>query len=132
MVSAREGVVWQERDETMAEALARMSKSKAEVVAPYHDRFDEVLQQMSALHSRKGADYGGVNDPYANVRASAEFGVDPWCGALIRLNDKITRLKAFIRNGNLKNESALDSIRDIAVYGVIMQILYEEQYGVGQ
>lgn len=96
-------------------------------VAPYHDRFDEVLKSMSELHARKGADYGGENDPYANVRASAEFGVPPWIGALIRLNDKITRLKNFIRRGELMNESALDSIRDIAVYGVIMELLYTEE-----
>lgn len=93
----------------------------------YVDRFDDILKEMSALHNRKGADYGGENDPYANVRASADFGVPPWVGALIRLNDKITRLKSFIRQGKLQNESALDSIQDIAVYAVIMRILYEEQ-----
>lgn len=100
-------------------------------VEAYHDRFDEILQEMSTLHNRKGQDYGGVNDPYANVRASQEFGVDPWVGALIRLNDKITRLKSFIRNGNLVNESVIDSITDIAVYAVIMRVLYDEQYPHG-
>lgn len=97
--------------------------------APYYDRFDDILTEMSLLHNKKGHDYGGANDPYANVRASAEFGVDPWIGALVRMNDKITRLKSFIRQGNLVNESAVDSIQDIAVYAVIMRILYEEQYG---
>lgn len=92
----------------------------------YHDRFDEILAEMSRLHSKKGADYGSGTDPYANVRASQEFGIPPWIGALVRLNDKITRLKSFIRNGNLQNESVEDSIRDIQVYAVIMQILYEE------
>ncbi len=94
----------------------------------YVDRFDEILAQMSALHAKKGADYGGQNDPYANVRASAEFGVAPWIGALIRLNDKITRLKSLLRNGRLENESAQNSIQDIQVYAVIMQILYEEEH----
>ena len=93
----------------------------------YHDRFDEILTEMSALHNKKGADYGSDADPYANVRASAEFGVEPWVGALIRLNDKITRLKSYTRRGVLENESAADSIKDIAVYAVIMQILYDEQ-----
>ena len=90
------------------------------------DRFRSILDEMWALHVRKGADYGSNTDPYANVRASEDFGVPPWVGALIRLNDKITRLKSFIRNGNLVNESVEDSIRDIQVYSVIMQVLYEE------
>lgn len=94
---------------------------------PYHDRFDEILAEMSALHTRKGADYGAEGDPYANVRASEEFGVPAWVGALVRLNDKITRLKSFIRRGVLENESAADSIQDIAVYAIIMRILYDEQ-----
>ena len=93
----------------------------------YRDRFDDILAEMSALHSKKGADYGGVNDPYANVRASQEFGVPPWIGALVRLHDKITRIKSFIRNGNLQNESLKDSIDDIGVYAVIMRLLYEEE-----
>ena len=93
----------------------------------YVDRFDEVLAEMSALHSKKGADYGGTNDPYANVRASAEFGIAPWVGALVRLNDKITRLKSFLRRGKLENESVEDSIQDIAVYAIIMRILYDER-----
>jgi hypothetical protein len=92
----------------------------------YVDRFEDITNQMVALHNKKGADYGSGTDPYANVRASQEFGIAPWIGALVRLNDKITRLKSFIRNGNLQNESVEDSIRDIQVYSVIMQILYEE------
>lgn len=95
---------------------------------PYYDRFDDILKEMSELHNKKGLDYGAVNDPYANVRGSTAFGIDAWVGALVRLNDKIVRLQSFIRNGKLANESVEDSIQDIAVYAVIMRILYEEQY----
>lgn len=97
----------------------------------YYDRFEDICREMVALHNKKGADYGAVNDPYANVRASEEFGVPPWVGALIRLNDKITRLKSYIRNGGLANESAQDSIQDIAVYAVIVRILFDEAQGLG-
>ena len=95
---------------------------------PYYDRFDDILEEMSKLHNKKGLDYGAVNDPYANVRGSTAFGIDAWVGALVRLNDKIVRLQSFIRNGKLANESVEDSIQDIAVYAVIMRILYDEQY----
>jgi len=94
-----------------------------------NDPFNRILTEMAALHAKKGKDYGDTTDPYANVRASADFGVPPWVGALIRLNDKITRLKSFIRRGELANEGALDSIQDIAVYAVIMRVLYEEENG---
>jgi len=112
------------------EALEEMQVEKQPSALTFeNDPFDRILDEMSALHNKKGKDYGGATDPYANVRASAEFGVAPWIGALIRLNDKITRLKSFIRRGELVNESALDSIRDVAVYAVIMQVLYEEENG---
>jgi len=90
------------------------------------DPFDDVLATMSELHNRKGADYGTDGDPYANVRASQEFGVPPWLGAIIRLNDKITRLKSFATKGMLTNESVWDSLQDIGVYSVIAQVLYAE------
>ena len=90
-------------------------------------RFLEKLQQIAELHSVKQHDYGQGNDPFANIRASQEFGVEPWVGAVIRLNDKVTRLKSFIANGVLKNESIQDSLLDIAVYALISLILFEEK-----
>lgn len=127
-----------ERAEARVKMLAGLAETADYKVVPGvpstkttfdNDPFDSILAEMSALHNKKGKDYGGATDPYANVRASAEFGVAPWIGALIRLNDKITRLKSFIRRGELANESALDSIQDIAVYAVIMRVLYEEENG---
>lgn len=95
----------------------------------YVDPFAAICQEMIDLHTKKGADYGREGDPYANVRASEAFGVQPWVGALIRLNDKIVRLQSFIAKGRLENESVEDSIKDIAVYAVIMRILYDEAKG---
>jgi len=89
-------------------------------------RFHALLKEIGDLHDRKQADYGADEDPFANVRASAEFGVEPWVGALIRLNDKVTRLKSFARRGTLANESAEDSMQDISVYALIAYLLYKE------
>lgn len=89
-------------------------------------RFDGWLSRLSRLHARKQHDYGATTDPFANVRASQDFGVRPWIGALIRLNDKINRLKRFAERGTLANETALDSMVDIAVYALIAAILYTE------
>jgi len=90
-------------------------------------RLHELLKEIGELHDRKQADYGTDTDPFANIRASEEFGVPAWVGALIRLNDKVTRLKGFVLRGSLKNESAEDSMRDIAVYALIALVLYEQE-----
>lgn len=89
-------------------------------------RFHKVLKLLGELHDKKQMDYGSDLDPFANVRSSEEFGVQPWIGALVRLNDKVTRLKQFARKGSLANESAEDSMLDIAVYAIIAYLLYQE------
>lgn len=90
-------------------------------------RFHALLKEIGDLHDKKQQDYGKDTDPFANVRASAEFGVAPWIGALVRLNDKVTRLKQFSSRRALANESAEDSMMDIAVYALIALVLYREE-----
>jgi hypothetical protein len=94
---------------------------------PNSARFHEILKEAGELHDKKQMDYGRGQDPFANVNASAEFGVKPWIGAYIRLNDKITRIKSFIEKGNLVNESLEDSLRDVIVYAAIALVLYEQE-----
>ncbi len=93
------------------------------------DRFEQLTEEELQLHAKKRNDYGKKGDPLANVRSAAEFGVDPWIGALIRLNDKVTRLKNAATGTVLVNESVADSLADISVYAKIARILFEEQYG---
>lgn len=90
-------------------------------------RFHELLKKIGDLHDLKQEDYGSDHDPFANVRASREWGVAPWVGALVRLNDKVHRLQRFACKGTLANESAEDSMLDIAVYALISYILYQEE-----
>ena len=89
-------------------------------------RFLKVLDEVRAVHERKAADYGSDQDPYANIRASAEFGIEPWVGAIVRSNDKTHRIKQFVKKGRLENESVRDSISDNIVYYIIALILYDE------
>lgn len=92
-------------------------------------RFHALLKEIGELHDKKQEDYGSDTDPFANVRSSLDFGVAPWVGALIRLNDKVTRLKTLTRKGVLVNESVIDSFMDIGVYALIGLILYREAEG---
>lgn len=93
---------------------------------PFSVRFHELLAELGRLHDLKQADYGKDEDPFANVRSSEEWGVAPWVGAMVRLNDKVKRLQSFVRNGSLNNEGVEDSLRDIAVYAVIALVLWEQ------
>lgn len=89
------------------------------------DPFSTILSELQVLHNRKRADYGSKTDPYANVRASAEFGIPPWIGVMVRANDKVKRIKAAATGSTMQNESIIDSFNDLAVYAIIARILYE-------
>lgn len=94
-------------------------------------RFHALLAEIGRLHDKKQSDYGRDDDPFANVRASSDWGVPAWVGALIRGTDKVKRLQKAARVGNLANESVEDSMMDLAVYALIALILYrEDQDGV--
>lgn len=89
-------------------------------------RFEAILRDISQLHGKKSADYGRGEDTYANVRASQEFGIAPWAGAMVRANDKMTRIKSHCLNGRLENESLEDSLIDLATYAIIALLLFRE------
>lgn len=92
------------------------------------ERFHEVLRELGELHDLKARDYGTEEDSFANIRGSQEWGVEPWVGAMIRATDKVKRLQKLARHGELANEPAVDSFRDLAVYAVIALVLYEERH----
>jgi len=91
------------------------------------NEFEQVLAEMKELHDRKRSDYGRKEDPFANVRASEDFGVEGWVGALIRANDKMRRLQSAAKGSTLRNEGIEDSLIDMAVYSVIALTIYREK-----
>lgn len=93
---------------------------------PNSERFHQLVEEVSLLHDRKQQDYGKGDDPFANVRASEDWGIPGWVGSMIRLNDKVKRLQNFAAKGSLQNESVVDSLLDISVYALIALVLYEE------
>jgi hypothetical protein len=93
---------------------------------PSSQRFHAILKELGELHDLKQKDYGRADDPFANVRATQDWGIPAWQGAMIRATDKVKRLQAYAQNGRLANEGVEDSLRDLAVYAVIALVLYEE------
>lgn len=89
--------------------------------------FEAVIEEVLEMHRRKGADYGTKEDFFANVSASAQWGIPPWVGAMMRANDKVVRLQAAARGSTLRNEGIEDSLLDIATYAVIAVCLFRRE-----
>lgn len=92
-----------------------------------HMSFTAILDEIADLHDRKQQDYGRETDPYANVRASEDFGISGWIGTVIRANDKMRRLQKFAQTETLVNESVEDSLLDLATYAIIALDLYRQE-----
>jgi len=90
-------------------------------------RFLELLAEMAALHRSKSADYGSDVDPLANIRSGAEFvGIEPLRGCMVRIADKVQRLRTYCRTGSLVHEGVTDSLLDLAAYSLLAIVLHEE------
>ena len=94
---------------------------------PLSARFHELLYEAGETHDAKQSDYGTDTDPFANVRASQDWGIPGWVGCMVRATDKLKRLQKFAQKGELRNESVKDSFMDLAVYALIGYVLYEEE-----
>lgn len=93
---------------------------------PSSKLFYDYLLEAALLHRDKQRDYGKETDPFANVRASEEWGIPGWVGCMVRANDKMRRLQTLATEGTLTNEAARDSFLDLAVYSIIGLVLYEQ------
>ena len=91
--------------------------------------FMQVVDEITAMHTKKSKDYGRKQDPFANVRASEDFGIPGWVGCAIRMNDKMRRLQIASQGKELANESIEDSFLDLAVYAIIGLCLLREENG---
>ena len=100
----------------------------ARQIHPDSSRFYRYIRELRRLFQDKSHDYGSEVSPLANLRASAEFGVAPWLAVMVRLNDKIARIKALASKGALRCEPIADSFRDIAVYAILAALLYEDEH----
>ena len=76
--------------------------------------FNNICQEIAKLHEKKNNDYGNAAD--ASYR---EFGIVSY---VIRLNDKMNRLKTLTKPGAkqlIKCESIEDTLMDLAAYAIM-------------
>jgi len=89
--------------------------------------FLELLEEVRQLHLSKSQDYGSESDPLANIRQGAEFvGIEPWRGCLVRVADKVQRLKTYCRTGRLVHEGVRDTLLDLSAYSLLAIVLFDE------
>lgn len=78
----------------------------------FEDSFDEVVLDLRQLIINKQRDYG-----HRNITDFGEWGV------LVRVNDKVARLRHLLGQAEPRNESLEDTWRDIANYAIIALML---------
>jgi hypothetical protein len=114
-----------------AELLSRESccegKPMRPAKHPSSTAFVALLQEMQRLHESKSADYGSEDDPLANVRSGADFvNIEPWRGCMVRIADKVQRLRTYCRTGRLVHEGVRDTLLDLSAYSLLAIVLFDE------
>lgn len=102
----------EEREQDKKEYVAPECEIVEEGVIP--GDFDGICQDLMALHARKNKDYGN-----AAHESYKEFGLISY---VIRLNDKMKRLKSLTKPGveqEVKSESIEDTLMDLAAYAIM-------------
>lgn len=89
--------------------------------------FMEVIEELRQLHLAKTQDYGADSDALKNIRDGADVvGIEPWRACLIRMADKMTRLRSYCHNGRVEFDGVEDTLLDMAAYSAIALVLYRE------
>ena len=91
------------------------------------EAFIRAIDEIKAVHIKKSHDYGDPKDPLANIRHGAEIvGIEPWRGCVIRIADKMQRIRSYCREGKLANEGFEDALLDLASYAIIALVMFRE------
>jgi hypothetical protein len=102
-----------------------MSLSREELLALHASLCDKGREIMR----RKNQDYTAGGGCFDNFRHAEVFGVPGETGLLIRVMDKLMRMKSFITNGTLavKSESVEDAVVDVINYMVLLAGMIQER-----
>lgn len=88
----------------------------AKKATTYVDYFDEIVEEMKDIHTKKNADYGN--------NFHKRFEKWGFLTALLRLSDKMERLENIYEKGEIqvKDESVYDTLIDLANYAVMTAV----------
>ncbi len=93
---------------------------------------DETTNKCRKIMEVKNNDYTGgkgSDDPFANFRSATILGVHPVTGILMRVMDKIQRIKTFTNDGQLsvKGETVDDACEDIINYAILAKAMLKQE-----
>ena len=96
------------------------------------DLHDVTCVECKSIMRAKNSDYtGGKNstDPFANFKTSVVIGIHPVNGLLMRVLDKIQRIRSFVNDSELQvpNESVEDACHDIINYAILAKAMLREE-----
>jgi|TARA_R100001143_G_scaffold18056_1_gene19802 hypothetical protein len=97
------------------------------------ERFEAITGEQYELFCRKQYDYGCANITLGGDLNDDEDRMFALTALVIRMNDKVNRLKNIIvkhRGENaVRDETYMDAFKDLSVYGVIAQLVAEKVWG---
>ena len=91
-------------------------------------RLNELYTANVQLSAKKNADYANENDPFQNFRVCEALGIPAEVGLIVRMSDKLMRASNLIsREAEVKDESILDTLSDLANYAMILRMYLEQK-----
>ena len=122
---------WQTAERDVIDGLLNISCMSYELLTRFTVyEWDEVIAAAKDLHIRKNAGYSpSETDAWTNFRVCTQFGIPATDGCLVRLCDKYSRFFSVYANpeNDKVGESAIDTLKDLAAYSVILIVLLEEK-----
>lgn len=98
--------------------------------AKFLSRLEELYKNNVEISRAKNADYAGPDDPFLNFRVCEALGIPAEVGLVVRMSDKLARISNLIKPGRIaqvKDESSLDTLADLANYAMILHMYLENK-----
>lgn len=92
----------------------------------------KVFEEAAKLHLRKTLDYGADENALRNIQEGADLiNVESWRACLIRIADKMSRMRAFCRRGRVEFDGVEDNLIDIVSYAAICLAEFRREQKTG-
>lgn len=108
-------------------AVTHHPRAEPDNLRPGSREFFDVLDEVRRLHLSKTLDYGVATDALSNIRQSADVvNLPAWSACVVRMADKMHRLKAFHHRGKTEFDGVPDTLLDLCAYAALALVLYRE------
>jgi hypothetical protein len=93
---------------------------------------DDTTARCKDIMLRKNSDYTGgktATDALANFKTATALGLHPVTGLLLRMQDKLMRVRSFVADGELRvtGETVEDACDDLVNYAILCKALLREE-----